>query len=97
MVRDVTILCAALMTAPVAAQASLGDLVCDDTRRLETQLVEIVGATRQGQGMREPDALLEIWIVPRNGDWTIVQTYANGTSCIVAMGAHWESLGAEPG
>ncbi|WP_390910378.1 hypothetical protein [Pseudosulfitobacter sp. SM2401] len=40
--------------------------------------------------MRDPETLLEIWVTERNGDWIIVQNYTNGTSCIVAMGEHWE-------
>ena len=40
--------------------------------------------------MRGPDAVMEVWTVPSTGDWTIVQSYANGRSCIVAMGENWE-------
>ena len=45
--------------------------------------------------MRGPDALVEVWIEPRTGDWTLVQSYANGTSCILAMGEHWETIAPE--
>ncbi|WP_298847375.1 hypothetical protein [uncultured Ruegeria sp.] len=31
---------------------------------------------------------MEVW-TDQNGDWTMVVTYATGTSCIVAMGEHW--------
>jgi hypothetical protein len=54
-------------------------------------LTEGWGAERQGSGLRGPETLLEIWVSHQNGDWVIVQNYANGTSCIVAMGAHWEA------
>ena len=73
------------------ALAALTDLVCDDSARLQEQLTTIVGAEKQGFGMRDPEALLEIWIVPETGAWTVVQTYANGTSCIMAMGEHWQA------
>lgn len=52
-------------------------------------------AARQGCGMRGPDALLEIWSIPATGEWTLVQTYASGKSCIVAMGDNWEALQSE--
>ncbi len=85
-----------LLASFQSGNATLLDVVCDDTVRLETQLKQVVGAQRRAQGVRAPDALIEVWIVPRSGDWTIVQNYANGTSCIVAMGEHWEALGVDP-
>ncbi len=85
-----------LLVLPQLASANLSDVVCDDTARLENQLTNVVGAERRAQGVRDPDALIEIWIVPRNGDWTMVQNYANGTSCILAMGENWEQLVASP-
>ncbi len=81
-----------LAFAAPAAEATVTDVVCDDSTRLERQLTDGQGAMKLGQGIRDPEALLEIWIAPDSGDWTLVQSYANGTSCIVAMGAHWENL-----
>jgi len=31
---------------------------------------------------------MEVWTADQ-GDWTLVITYATGTSCIVAMGENW--------
>lgn len=78
-----------LCATGLAAEASLSDLICDDTTRLQQQLGDIGGAELHGQGLRDPEAMLEIWIVPDTGDWTLVQNYANGTSCILAFGEHW--------
>lgn len=75
-----------------AASSQITDVICDDRNRLEKRLEQVVGAERQGRGMRGPDALIEIWIDRRSGDWTMVQSYANGTSCIVAIGENWENL-----
>jgi hypothetical protein len=36
--------------------------------------------------------VVEVWAVPSTGEWTLVQTYAGGQSCIVAMGENWEGL-----
>ncbi len=84
--------CLVLPLSAQSADATLADVFCDDSARLEQQLANVQGATKRGQGLRGPDAVLEVWIVPRSGDWTLVQTYANGTSCVVAMGEHWQSL-----
>ena len=83
---------------PRHGEARLADVVCDDSTRMEQQLLARHGAQKQGHGMRGPDAILEVWITPSTGDWALVQTYANGTSCIVAMGEHWEMIapGADP-
>jgi hypothetical protein len=84
-----------LAVLPRTGAARLAEVICDDSARLENQLLVRHGAQKQGQGMRGPDAILEVWIAPSTGDWTVVQTYANGTSCIVAMGEHWEMFGPE--
>lgn len=77
---------------PQNTWSQITDVICDDRARLENRLQNVVGAEREGRGMRGPDALIEIWIDRRNGDWTLVQSYPNGTSCIVAIGENWETL-----
>lgn len=74
------------------AEAQITDVICDTQARLEARLLGVVGAERAGRGMRGPNALIEIWIDRRSGDWTLVQSYPNGTSCIVAIGKNWESF-----
>ncbi|UWQ16774.1 hypothetical protein [Jannaschia sp. M317] len=74
----------------------MSDVSCDDSARMVETLTRVVGAERQGMGVRDPDTMLEVWVTARNGEWLIVQTYSNGTSCIVAMGDHWEASRANP-
>lgn len=74
------------------AQAQLAEVICDDTGRLEMQIEGMDQRRKSAQALRGPDTIVEVWIAPKTGDWTLVQTYANGTSCIVAMGEHWETL-----
>ncbi|WP_037939712.1 hypothetical protein [Sulfitobacter geojensis] len=81
---------------PTLAEAQMSDVSCDDSARMTQTLKEVVGAERQGMGLRDPETMLEVWVTARNGDWLIVQNYANGTSCIVAMGAHWEKSLSNP-
>ena len=76
--------------------AGLGDVSCDDSARLSRTLSQVLGAERQGMGLRDPETTIEVWVVARNGDWLLVQTYTNGTSCIVAMGEYWEGPGQGP-
>ncbi len=79
--------------APILAQAQLNNLKCDDSARL-IQHLKTQNGERIGQGLRDPETVLEIWQLRSQGDWIIVQSYSNGTSCIVAMGEHW--MGFEP-
>ena len=85
-----------LTCLPLSASAKFTDLSCDDSSRLNQTLTEVIGAERQGIGVRDPETLIEVWIKERSGEWLIVQNYANGTSCIVAIGEHWENLAPSP-
>lgn len=91
-----TFLLCVSVTLPAFAQAQMSDVSCDDTARMTETLKQVIGAERKGMGLRDPDTMLEIWVTARNGNWVVVQNYANGTSCIVAMGEHWEGALANP-
>jgi hypothetical protein len=84
------LLCFLCLALPGLAQARMSDLSCDDSARMTETLQKRMGAERQGMGLRDPETMLEVWVTRKSGDWVIVQNYANGTSCIVAMGEHWE-------
>lgn len=79
---------------PVFAADPIATVICasraDMLRRLEVEY----GASRQGWGLRGHGSVMEVWSVPSTGEWTLVQTYADGRSCIVAFGDAWE--GPEP-
>ena len=64
---------------------------------LRLKLERQFGAEMTGRGIRGPDTVLEIWFAPGSEEWTLVQTYSSGTSCIVAMGTDWESFSPETG
>ena len=86
----------AIASLPTVAQAQTADVICDDSARLERTLSNVMHAERRALGLRGPETLLEVWIDPRTQNWTLVQTYTNGTSCIVAMGENWEDLTPAP-
>jgi len=83
---------AVLTTAPTVSEARIDTLYCEPRAKMRAILEIEYGAEMTGQGLRGPDVVLEIWSSPRNGDWTLVQSYANGQACVVAMGEGWESL-----
>lgn len=85
-----------IIGCPAVAQTQTADLTCDDGTRLKRVLSTVMPAERRAFGLRGPEAVLEVWIEPRTQDWTLVQTYANRTSCIIAMGEHWEEMTTAP-
>lgn len=90
------VLAALLLSVPATSQARIADVSCDDRSRLTETLSGTMGAERRGAGLRDPETMLEVWVTPHSGDWLIVQHYAGGTSCIVAMGEHWEAAQTGP-
>ncbi|WP_300073296.1 hypothetical protein [uncultured Ruegeria sp.] len=96
MINRVVVIVAMCLSLPPLAQAHMTDVSCDDSGRMTRMLTDVLGAERLGMGLRDPETMLEVWVTRRNGDWLIVQSYANGTSCIIAMGDHWEGPQANP-
>jgi hypothetical protein len=86
-------LAAAALPGVARAQAQMDEMHCAPTPELAQMLERRFGVRRAGSGLRSPDEMMELWR-DEAGDWALVARYAQGTSCIVAMGAHWS--GAEP-
>lgn len=81
-----------LLAAPVLAQNPIAEVLCAPRAEI---LARLSGAELAGMGLREAEAVLEVWRRP-SGDWTLVQSYANGTACILAMGEAWEATVPPP-
>lgn len=79
-----------LAISATAAQASspIADVICEPTDRMHDKLAQQFGESRTASGVRGPEQVMEVWTAD-DGGWTLVVTYATGTSCIVAMGEHW--------
>ena len=78
--------------APAMAETPIAEVICLPRAEL---LARMKGAEVAGAGLRDGEAVLEIWTRP-SGDWTLVQSYATGTACILAMGEAWEAVAAPP-
>ncbi|MCE8007994.1 MAG: hypothetical protein HEP69_13450 [Aestuariivita sp.] len=81
----------ALIARPVCAASPIAEVICEPTEVLHSKLTSQFGETRQAMGLRGREQIMEVWTDPQ-GDWTMVVTYASGTSCIVAMGEHWQTV-----
>lgn len=83
-----------LLTLPAQAKSPIAEVLCEATPRLYDKLTRHFSSERVATGMRGPEQIMEVWSSDR-GDWTMVVTYATGTSCIVAMGQDWQGHAGE--
>lgn len=78
----------ALLAGPVAAESPIAEVICIPRAELVQRMR---GAEISGSGLRDTETVLEVW-TKASGDWTLVQSYADGTACILAMGEAWEAV-----
>ena len=75
-----------LMSTGVAAQA-----LCGERAHIVDRLDLEFSETPQALGLSEDGALVEVMVSP-SGSWTILVTYPQKLTCVVATGDGWESL-----
>ncbi len=80
---------AGLAPGPIRAESPIADVICAPTPMMVDRLTRLMGSSRAATGIRDIEAVIEVWTAP-SGRWTLVQTYADGQSCIVAMGEAWD-------
>lgn len=85
--RTLTLAFGVLAAGPPAAEAQI---LCGERARIVGQLERIYGEARKGMGLAGRQALFELWVAETTGTWTILATRANGTTCIMAAGDHWQ-------
>ncbi len=76
------------------AGGPIAEVLCEPTNTLYSKLKRQMQSTRTATGLRGPEQIMEVWTDPR-GNWTMVVSYATGTSCIVAMGEDWVAAGRQ--
>ena len=81
-----------MLAGPAMAESPIAEVICAPRAEI---LARLTGAELAGAGLRDAEAVLEVW-TRASGDWTLVQSYANGTACILAMGEAWEAVEPPP-
>ena len=81
----------AVFTNGVGASSPIAEVLCAPSSELSQKLTRQMGEDRVLTGLRGPEQVMELWRSDR-GDWTLVMTYTDGKSCIVAMGENWENI-----
>ena len=76
--------------APQIALAQVA-LPCGDRTTIVEKLSAKYGEARQATGLNTSSNLIEVFSSEETGSWTILMTDAQGKSCLVAAGEHWDS------
>lgn len=95
MVTRLTLALCLITPLPVAADSPIAEVLCAPRAEMVQRLTVQYGARLAGQGIRNVEMVMEIWADPQ-GEWTLVQSYADGTSCILAMGEAWDTITPPP-
>lgn len=76
-----------LLPVPAVAGSPIAEVICVPRAEM---LQRLAGAGLAGSGLRDAEAVVEVW-TRSSGDWVLVQSYANGQACILAMGEAWHA------
>lgn len=92
----VSAICVLTGAAALQARSPIAEVICAPRDEMVHKLSHQFGERMAGMGVRSPESVMEVWQSDRSGRWTLVMNYADGKSCIVAMGEGWETLPGDP-
>lgn len=85
--RGLGIIAGALLFAgPAWAQNN-----CGDRGVVIERLASKFGEAFAGGGLRNSQAIIEVWASEETGTWTILMTLPDGQSCVMAAGTNWRT------
>lgn len=92
--RVFLVIALACLAGGAFASSPIAEVICEPTEKMTQKLSRQFGEQLHSWGTRGPEQVMQVW-TDKRGDWTMVVSYATGTSCIVAMGENWEGNQAE--
>ena len=79
-----------LATAIIVMWSSAqAQMACGLRDAMVSQLGDRYGEVRKGAGLAGPTAIIEVWASDASGTWTIMETTADGLTCVLAAGDNW--------
>lgn len=78
-----------------ASDIAFGNPQCDARDRVLAFLSDRYGETRQSVGLAGEAAVMELFVAPDTGTWTITMTLPDGQMCLVASGVGYETVTEE--
>jgi hypothetical protein len=90
---------AAVTAAPALAEdaAEPTTLACGDHDTVVDALRSRFGEHAVSRGLDTAGRLIQVFASADTGTWTIIATRADGTSCVMAVGRHFEQRPMNPG
>jgi len=86
MLRITTMLAALAFATPTLAQ----DTRCEPYPSIAAMLTDQYGERRTSVGLEARGGLVEVWVNPENGSWTLVGVMPGGSACLVLWGEAWQ-------
>ena len=83
------------LSAAVALPAGAQGLHCGPRDVVTERLDMSYGERLTGGGFQNADSVIELWVSPETGSWTILLSRADGQSCIMAAGTDWHGGSAD--
>ncbi len=85
---------AAALLGPVGAHAQTQsqNLLCDQRASIIGRLAEKFRESPIAIGVASTGGIIEVLTAGDGGTWTIIVSYPNGTSCLIAVGEGWRAL-----
>ena len=83
--------------AALAPPATADPLIpCYMRQEIALSLSSRFGETLAGFGLQSPTQLVELWRSPDTGTFTVLISFADGTSCVLASGVEWRAIADVP-
>ncbi|MEP2784431.1 MAG: hypothetical protein ABJO67_00515 [Pseudoruegeria sp.] len=77
----------------LATEHAFADNNCAARTQIVDRLASHYGETRQSMGLGSDNALVELYASEETGSWTLTVTKPNGTTCLLASGKAFETVG----
>lgn len=79
-------------TALITSDAEARIPQCGEHTSIVSLLEKRYGETPRGIGLVSDRGVMQVFVSPEKGTWTILMTNAQGQSCLLAAGKGWEEL-----
>lgn len=87
------------LAPPASAQSGArpgADVPCGERDAIVAALERRYAEMPVARGIENNGELIQVFVSPRTGTWTILATRTDGVSCVLAVGDHFEARGPAP-
>jgi hypothetical protein len=77
---------------PAPAGGAHGQAACGKRETIIQSLGGKYNEVSVAIGLANTGSMIEVLSSPSGDTWTIIQTFPNGTTCLIAAGEYWEAI-----